>query len=110
MNKFRREHPLEYQRVHQWIRRVGEKKQCEHCGDGGTLHWSNISGEYRYERDDWQVLCAMCHRSYDLNVQRIDTNPRKYQYRKWGVIDGYRSDGEEACLARLKTYPWFKGL
>lgn len=65
---------------HDWISyHYGKASKCDnpYCeyprtdSKGRTLyapkafHWSNISGEYKRERSDWQMLCVSCHRIYD---------------------------------------------
>jgi hypothetical protein len=35
------------------------------CGADTKADWSNKSGDYRMELDDWQKLCWQCHRQYD---------------------------------------------
>jgi hypothetical protein len=55
-----------YDNVHLWMNNTYTKTGiCEQCGMSATTQWSNKSGEYRQERDDWQELCVKCHRQYD---------------------------------------------
>lgn len=35
-------------------------KKCLH------FEWANISGEYKEDRNDWQMLCCSCHKLHDL--------------------------------------------
>lgn len=60
---------MQYGSVHHWIKRVaGQPSYCEHCkrSDEATYDWSNISGDYRRDKTDWQRLCRKCHIHYDV--------------------------------------------
>lgn len=90
-----------YNTIHQWnIRHWPKKHVCEHCGatTAKRYEWSNKSGEYRRDRDDWQELCRSCHIKYDREVLGInwskgrpkgskDTHPRKKYKRRRKVLD-----------------------
>jgi len=55
-----------YISLHQWVARHKEKpKKCEFCESNRNLQWSNISGEYKRDLNDWQCLCAKCHYKFD---------------------------------------------
>lgn len=57
-----------YYGVHSWIRRIsGYPKKCENCGTetAKKFEWSNISGEYRRDINDWKRLCTKCHIAFD---------------------------------------------
>ena len=66
--------------MHTRIRtKYGTPQKCEECGttDKKWYDWANISGEYKYERDDWKRLCRPCHRKMDnvcKPVQQLDKN------------------------------------
>lgn len=58
-----------YAAKHIWAKyHFGKANHCEHCGtrEERTYHWSNISGKYLREEDDWQQLCVPCHKRFDL--------------------------------------------
>ena len=63
-----------YRALHHWVKRhFGVADKCRVCGklqteSGKMIHWSNISGKYKRQKDDWQKLCAKCHKNYDLNI------------------------------------------
>lgn len=68
-------HPLwkgeqaSYTAIHQWIKRkLGTPNRCELCGteEKRKYHWSNISGNYLRDKNDWWQLCVPCHKKYDL--------------------------------------------
>jgi hypothetical protein len=57
-----------YMAVHNWVRRHKIKVGiCEECGRGRgeRTDWSNISGEYRRDLNDYRELCRACHVAED---------------------------------------------
>lgn len=57
-----------YQAIHKWIAR--ELGKADHCSVDIThkstrYHWSNISGYYKWDVSDWQMLCPGCHHKFD---------------------------------------------
>ena len=40
-------------------------KRCKNISK--TYEWSNISGEYKEMKEDWQMLCRSCHKLFDDN-------------------------------------------
>ena len=72
-----------YAGIHVWINKwYGSPETCEHCQKTGltghSIHWANISGEYKREREDWKRLCAKCHRLYDMQnkLRHLSKNNR----------------------------------
>lgn len=61
-----------YRAIHYWVRRQkGSPNVCVSCGKtGGRLQWANISGEYLRDVDDYQSMCASCHKRYDSEKKR----------------------------------------
>lgn len=63
----------EYGRYHHQLRKLkGSARHCERCGatDPATqYHWANLTGDYS-NLDDYQCMCAGCHRKYDLARHR----------------------------------------
>lgn len=58
-----------YDAIHHWVRdNYGKASSCEHCRVEGkaVYHWSNKSGGYLKDRDDWQQLCPKCHYWHDV--------------------------------------------
>lgn len=54
---------------HKLIRKMyGRPSECEHCDSHKNLQWSNVSGKYKEEREDWQQLCSKCHQKYDYET------------------------------------------
>ena len=53
--------------LHHWVqRKLGKPNLCLFCGKtNGKFEWSNISGKYLQDVNDWQRLCVPCHRQYD---------------------------------------------
>lgn len=59
--------------VHAWIRyHRGTPKECEicHTTDSKRFEWSNKDHKYRRVEEDWQRLCARCHRNYDIALRK----------------------------------------
>jgi hypothetical protein len=57
-----------YRNLHKWVERwLGKPDRCELEDDTciGRYEWSNISGEYHRDLDDWQRLCKSHHRRFD---------------------------------------------
>lgn len=60
-----------YVSIHCWVlNNYGRPLKCEVCGkEGGSsrlYNWSNKDHKYKRAREDWQRLCASCHKKYDL--------------------------------------------
>ena len=58
---------VHYAALHEWVRKnFGQPPVCEDCGKknlfGQSIHWANISGQYKRVRSDWKRLCPKCHR------------------------------------------------
>lgn len=73
-----------YAATHMWMKyHYGKPQKCENCGttEKRMYHWSNISGTYQRERDDWLRLCVPCHKSNDIKALggKIKARPRKVQ-------------------------------
>lgn len=67
---------VSYRALHRWVERhLGKASRCESCSASGLsgrkIHWSNISHEYKRRLDDWQRLCAKCHKAYDNNQLKV---------------------------------------
>lgn len=61
-----------YHGIHKWVaRHYGKPGTCERCGlsglTGHSIHWANISLDYKRDIEDWLRLCAKCHKSLDKN-------------------------------------------
>jgi len=71
---------------HSWLyRHYGKAHKCDNpnCkyprkNSKGTIltspknfQWSNISGKYLREREDWRQLCVSCHKLSDLGLIKI---------------------------------------
>jgi hypothetical protein len=72
-----------YMAKHKWIQNHWVKTDvCEICNQlclprPGTrlkhkTQWSNRTGKYLRERNDWQELCPKCHRQYDIENNLIN--------------------------------------
>ncbi len=69
-----------YVGLHVWMKKTyGKASKCDNkkctypkknsCGKitekPKRFEWSNISKEYKRDRNDWMMLCPSCHRKYD---------------------------------------------
>lgn len=54
---------------------LGKPNYCEHCkkSDKKRYHWSNKDHKYSCKLQDWQRLCASCHKKYDLRYNNLRT-------------------------------------
>lgn len=60
-----------YDYLHRWVgKHFGKPDICEKCGKSGLsgqkIQWSNVSGKYTREREDWERLCTSCHKKKDV--------------------------------------------
>ncbi len=63
-----------YVAKHAWVYlRLGKPSICDFCKTTiGKFEWSNISGNYLRDLNDWQRLCISCHRKYDsIRTRRV---------------------------------------
>jgi len=59
--------------LHNWVKKnLGKPNKCDICGteENRVYHWSNISGGYKKDLNDWQRCCVPCHKNYDLSRQK----------------------------------------
>lgn len=60
---------VSYYGLHMWVRKnLGSAKMCEDCGkqgSGHSMHWANISKQYKRDLSDWKQLCPKCHAIFD---------------------------------------------
>lgn len=61
-----------YMGLHSWIsRHKGKALVCENVNcqteNPKKFEWSNISGEYKRDVNDFESLCSWCHRKKDLS-------------------------------------------
>lgn len=66
-----------YYRVHKWVYdNLGKPTECERRKKDNlkshSIHWANISHEYKYELSDWARLCSSCHKLYDLGKVELN--------------------------------------
>lgn len=63
---------VSYQGLHNWVKsKLVKPTFCEFCGSNKHIELSNISGLYKRDLNDWQWLCAICHRAYDKGKNSI---------------------------------------
>lgn len=55
-----------YHGLHCWVRRnKGKPQKCVDCGSEEHVYWSNESGMYLRDLDDWVERCPKCHSKHD---------------------------------------------
>ena len=56
-----------YGGLHIWTRKYKTPKPviCPKCGSKNHIEISNISGKYKRDLNDWEWLCAKCHKIKD---------------------------------------------
>jgi hypothetical protein len=62
-------HNYEYVKVHKWIKKqLGAASYCanDRSHKGKRFEWANISGEYKFDINDFKPLCPSCHRKMDF--------------------------------------------
>lgn len=61
--------PNEYRNLHKKLYKLyGKPDKCEHCKQQKSkYYWSNRTGKYLIDREDWLMLCASCHWKYDFS-------------------------------------------
>lgn len=60
-----------YSAIHHWIEtKLGKPQYCEYCKttENRMYHWSNKSGTYKRDINDWWRLCVPCHYKYDRGL------------------------------------------
>lgn len=71
-----------YMTIHSWlIKHFKKNKACEICDNSpgldsigrSKLQWSNISGKYLRDRNDYRVLCARCHKRVDGKTVKLSS-------------------------------------
>ena len=62
-----------YQRIHYWLRKKYSLiKKCETvgCPSKGRIEWALKHGkEYKFNRDNFLMLCKSCHTKYDFTEE-----------------------------------------
>lgn len=76
---------VSYNTIHRWVqRRLGKPKACKDCKKIGrkennrwNIWWSNKSGEYKRDLNDWEGRCRKCHCAYDKNTTKRAFHTKK---------------------------------
>ena len=98
----RKKPSMTYNALHFWIRKLaGPPTKCEGCGrkrkpndSAHFWHWSSKKAKPTRNRADWQMMCALCHNHYDVDVLGKKVTPmfqKKKHYHGTTVM--YRTDG-----------------
>lgn len=68
-----------YRALHSWVlRHKGVAEFCCKCGASKDVQWSNKSGDYRRDLNDFWALCRPCHKKYDLTPAMRGASVKKY--------------------------------
>lgn len=77
-----------YHALHAWLSR--NKGKADHCENSNCtsrnpkkFEWSNISGEYKRDINDYESLCIRCHRKKDLGSVKPWNYGKKLHYTVW---------------------------
>ncbi len=72
--------------LHKWVKRwKGKANCCKVCGQdeqGRKYEWANLSGEYKRDLDDYEMMCVPCHRKFDNNDKLYLHSPLYNKYTK----------------------------
>ena len=75
-----------YGAKHKWlVIHFGKADKCENPNcvflNPKRFEWANINGKYKRKRNDYIMLCASCHRTWDLNKIKINAKAiiKKYK-------------------------------
>jgi hypothetical protein len=64
---------VSYVGMHMWVKRNKESDGvCLNCGSTKRLHWANKDHTYRRNLDDYVLLCAKCHKNYDVGNYTLE--------------------------------------
>ena len=86
-----------YHGIHKrMVARYGKANRCEdeNCdGVSKRFEWANISGEYKWERNDWKMLCKKCHFKFDFNEEwRLNMSKVKLGKIPWNKNKKYTEE------------------
>lgn len=92
--------PAHYAKVHNWIKKHKPFiEKCEHCKKKGKVVYANISQEYKFEVDDWALLCKICHVVHDHR----SSLGRKMIHYLWMTVLRFFTKNTELCRTYIKT-------
>jgi len=63
-----------YSGIHKWVAYWNGKPMiCDKCEETGEnfYDWSNKSGLYKRDLEDWMRLCRKCHKAYDIGRKAL---------------------------------------
>jgi hypothetical protein len=75
--------------AHFWVRRYyGKANHCKFNNNHNSprYHWANVSGLYQKTREDWLMLCPLCHYYFDhpdIPQESLESLKPEYQYAYW---------------------------
>ncbi len=93
-----------YIAIHAWINRTVKKEKCCECGSIENLDYANISGEYKRNISDWQVMCKKHHHIFD-NVYEKMMKTRAEKGSRFAKGNGLKYSCSECGLFGNHKYP-----
>lgn len=81
-----------YNSLHSWVRsRKPKPAVCEQCKIVSPMELANVSGKYKRDVRDFELLCRKCHRVQDMRrrhhkkVKVLDDWKKKFKGKLWVV-------------------------
>lgn len=90
-----------YVALNTWISRTfGKATKCEFCFSLNHVQWANKTKHYKRQREDWQQLCASCHKKYDNNIKNIVGRFKNHKLNP--AYNGYSSVQKDLANSQLQ--------
>lgn len=88
-----------YNRIHSWLRKNHKKRYCEFCKRTESLQFALKKG-FDYEKDIkcFLILCASCHRKYDM-TEDLKKNQSEKAKLRWKNLEN-RDKNRQKQLVR----------
>lgn len=100
-----------YRGIHQWMQKnYGKAYVCEQATIEckGRFEWANISGKYKRDRLDWEMLCS-CHHQKKHYAEKFGNRcPKGHEFTKENTYIHIKGGGYRQCkkckLERQREY------
>lgn len=71
---------VQYSAVHEWVRKRKPRPEiCPDCKERKPYHLANISLKYKRDINDFEWLCAKCHKNKDMKNRTFNKLTKKYE-------------------------------